>query len=58
MAWVNFHPDFPEDIGVISGHNQSELPIFVARTYYKCHFIPGYAVNGVGYFVSVDLQPI
>ncbi|CAB3386996.1 Hypothetical predicted protein [Cloeon dipterum] len=56
MVWVNYHQEFKdrfkEEDGFICDHNRSKLPIFVARTLHVDHFVPGYAANGVGYFVS------
>ncbi|CAB3384306.1 Hypothetical predicted protein [Cloeon dipterum] len=60
MVWINYHKEYlvkSKKDGVIVGFNRSELPIFVARTFYEGHFVPGYAVNGVGYFVFKERQP-
>ncbi|CAB3386994.1 Hypothetical predicted protein [Cloeon dipterum] len=59
MFWINYHKEYLAQIekdGVKIGRNKSMLPIYLARTLHEQHFVPGYAVNGVGYFVSPDLE--
>ncbi|CAB3384303.1 Hypothetical predicted protein [Cloeon dipterum] len=49
-----FSRGFNEEKALSIGHTKDELPIYLARTRFGGHCIPGYALDGMGYFVSVD----
>ncbi|CAB3387000.1 Hypothetical predicted protein [Cloeon dipterum] len=62
MAWEDYDPElldqFAGDVVIIC-KTQGNHSIFLARTFPDDddHYIPGYAVNGVGYFVSKERKP-
>ncbi|CAB3384309.1 Hypothetical predicted protein [Cloeon dipterum] len=42
---------------ILCGISKRNRAIIVARTYHEGYFVPGYAIDGVGYFVSKERQP-
>ncbi|CAB3384073.1 Hypothetical predicted protein [Cloeon dipterum] len=55
-TWLDYHTELsPSDRNdaVYCGYDtKRNLGIYVARTLYEGYYVPGYAVDGIGYFVS------
>ncbi|CAB3386997.1 Hypothetical predicted protein [Cloeon dipterum] len=59
-TWLDYHTEYlpsGRDDAEFCDLTKDDIPIYVAKTLHQGYTVPGYAINGVGYFVSVELQP-
>ncbi|CAB3386999.1 Hypothetical predicted protein [Cloeon dipterum] len=59
-TWINYQTEYlrsGRNDAKFFGLTKSNRRIYLARTLHKGYYVPGYAVDGVGYFVSKKLQP-
>ncbi|CAB3389122.1 Hypothetical predicted protein [Cloeon dipterum] len=59
-TWKTYQYFYTQHLASIKRDNLTDnnRPIvLVARTLHEGNWVPGYAINGVGYFVSKELQP-
>ncbi|CAB3384308.1 Hypothetical predicted protein [Cloeon dipterum] len=58
-AWLDYQTEYlrsGRDDAVICGFSHSDCKIYLARTLHEGYYVPGFAFNGVGYFVSTEWQ--
>ncbi|CAB3384064.1 Hypothetical predicted protein [Cloeon dipterum] len=59
-TWLEYHtqylPSNKEYAVTIDCGTDGDVAVYMARTFYKSYYVPGFALNGVGYFVTKERQ--